>query len=649
MPKLLKYILIFCLALCLGLVAVSPAFAGAEQDYQKAKDAYKRFENEKRLHKYRDKWMDRIGRFERIVEKYGKHRRVCDSLYNIGNLYNGLSRVSFLKKDRLAGAEAFEKLAGRCPDSSLADDALFLAAELFVAIGDIPRARHNLRKSLDRYPKGDMREKTRALYEELGGNGADRDVTVGNAGADGTQVQKIGAVLRPSEGPAKLLSAEMESRKGETALKMTFTRLSSMSTGEIPATEDKNRRLYFDFSGTELALSGPSEFAPGDVRVRSIRIGQFQKDIVRVVFELSKTAGNFRFSNQLDPPGTELVILNRSGYTGPDRVVAGTAVSTETPTRTAASSKPAEKAQNSAPNTAPAPETSPKEAQGKTQEAENREERAVVAEVMADEKHEESRPDPPPDTAPEPARTVLSPPSKPAPPAVRKENAVRVVVLDPGHGGDDWGAKGPRNVKEKEVVLQIAKRLKKILEKEQKLKVILTRDDDTYLDLFSRTKIANDSNADLFVSIHANAARSRKVYGIETWYLNNSSDSYSRRLAERENKVLGKPISDLEFILTDLSMNANIDDSILLSKLIQKSMIRKLKKHYGEINDRGVHRSVFHVLLHARMPAVLVETAFISNHREEKRLKSASYQERLARGIAEGIRAYTKKLRTAMR
>jgi N-acetylmuramoyl-L-alanine amidase len=217
-------------------------------------------------------------------------------------------------------------------------------------------------------------------------------------------------------------------------------------------------------------------------------------------------------------------------------------------------------------------------------------------------------------------------------------------VIDPGHGGKDYGAPGYyKGVHEKKIVLQIAKRLAKRIRQELKLEVILTRNGDRFLTLEERTAFANTKNADLFISIHTNASRDRRAYGIETYFLNLATDEEAIRVAAMENATSTKNISDLQKILYDLMQNAKINESSRLAGYVQGAVVGHLKnKRYTRVKSKGVKQAPFYVLLGAQMPSILIETAFISNARECKRLTNARFQERMSEGIIQGIRSYIK-------
>lgn len=225
-------------------------------------------------------------------------------------------------------------------------------------------------------------------------------------------------------------------------------------------------------------------------------------------------------------------------------------------------------------------------------------------------------------------------------PQQSKGKGLHLIVVDAGHGGRDPGAVGPNNVMEKNVTLGMAKALATALREQLGVKVLLTRSDDRYIELRSRTAYANRVGADLFISLHANASKTSKVYGLETYFLNLSKNNQAAEVAARENGISLQDVSNLEAILFDLMANAKINESSRLAAKVQKSMIAGLRPHYSKIKDLGVRQGPFHVLLGATMPSVLVEAAFISNSREEKRLKSKTYQKRVADAIVKGVRNY---------
>jgi N-acetylmuramoyl-L-alanine amidase len=229
-------------------------------------------------------------------------------------------------------------------------------------------------------------------------------------------------------------------------------------------------------------------------------------------------------------------------------------------------------------------------------------------------------------------------------PAGQKNGKLRRIVVDAGHGGKDPGAVGVSGVLEKDVTLAMAKVLAQRLEEEFGCEVLLSRNGDVFLPLEERTGFANKVGADLFISIHANASTNSKAYGVETYYLNFSKNEQAMAVAARENGTSLKQVGDLELILFDLMANSKINESSRLAAEIQKSLVEKLGKHYKQIKDLGVRQGPFHVLLGATMPSVLVETAFLSNSREENRLTDHKFHERTADAIIGGVRNFANAL-----
>ena len=228
---------------------------------------------------------------------------------------------------------------------------------------------------------------------------------------------------------------------------------------------------------------------------------------------------------------------------------------------------------------------------------------------------------------------------------VRKNyHKIRTVVIDPGHGGKDPGAVGPRGLQEKDITLYVGKKLGKIIKKKHNVDIIYTRNRDVFVPLNDRTEIANSKKADLFISIHVNASKKRSVRGIETYFLNWTNDREAIRVAARENKISVKKMkkvqNGLQMILQDLARNNKREESMRLAHSVQSAMVNKLKTDYSKIEDLGVKYALFYVLVGAEMPSILVEISFISNRNEEKRLAGKSYKNKIAEAIAMGINSY---------
>ncbi|MFH1020702.1 MAG: N-acetylmuramoyl-L-alanine amidase [Pseudomonadota bacterium] len=224
---------------------------------------------------------------------------------------------------------------------------------------------------------------------------------------------------------------------------------------------------------------------------------------------------------------------------------------------------------------------------------------------------------------------------------------LKKIVIDPGHGGKDPGTCSPSGLKEKDLVLDVALRVAKALREKPGYEVILTRDRDVFVPLEERTAIANAKEADLFLSIHVNAAPNHEAHGIETYVLDLTNNKDAMRLAAMENATSAKQISDLQSILLDLMQNSKINESLKLAGLVQEEMVSGLNKKFSTVSNLGVKKAPFVVLIGAQMPAILTEIAFLSNPEEEKRLKDDAYLADVAKHISGGVAQYVQGLSLA--
>jgi N-acetylmuramoyl-L-alanine amidase len=258
--------------------------------------------------------------------------------------------------------------------------------------------------------------------------------------------------------------------------------------------------------------------------------------------------------------------------------------------------------------------------------------------------------EPPPEAAPEPPPPPPSRPSGSARAGAAKGPAdslarqlglkVKTVVIDPGHGGKDNGA-AAFGLREKDIVLKLSQKLADRLTKRLGLTVFLTRNDDRFLTLSRRSKIALDKKADLFISIHVNANDLGKVEGLETYILNFATDRSAMAVAARENAAADKTISELQDILQTLAQNTKIAESGALAQAMHKAAVTALAKNYS-VRDLGVKEAPFLVLVGTESPALLIETGFITNEKEAGRLNTGAYLDRLADGLADGLASYLK-------
>ena len=218
------------------------------------------------------------------------------------------------------------------------------------------------------------------------------------------------------------------------------------------------------------------------------------------------------------------------------------------------------------------------------------------------------------------------------------------IVIDPGHGGYDPGAKGV-GINEAELVLDISLRLEKLLAKLPGVRVVLTRRDDTYVSLQERTAIANRESADLFLSIHANANASPQARGVETYYLDFATNLSAASVAARENAASGQSMAALPDVIKTIALNNKLDESRDFATFVQRAVIQKLKTANGAVRDLGVKQAPFVVLIGAAMPSILAEVSFLTNAQEARLLKGPAYRQKIAEALFDGIRRYQASLK----
>jgi len=220
------------------------------------------------------------------------------------------------------------------------------------------------------------------------------------------------------------------------------------------------------------------------------------------------------------------------------------------------------------------------------------------------------------------------------------------IVIDPGHGGHDPGAKG-KGVSESELVLDVALRLEKLLTAVPGVEVILTRRDDEFIPLQERTAIANREGADLFLSIHANASPSAQARGIETYFLNFANNLSAAAVAARENAASGQAMAALPDFVKAIALNNKIDESKDFATQVQRAMVDKLRGTNRTIRDLGVKQAPFVVLIGAAMPSVLAEISFVTNLQEARLLKSSAYRQKIADALFSAVQKYQTSLKRA--
>jgi N-acetylmuramoyl-L-alanine amidase len=433
-----------------------------------------------------------------------------------------------------------------------------------------------------------------------------------------------GSLFAAASAQAAAIRGIRPTNEGEsTRVVIEVTETTPYRWGLVPADAQKGLppRFFVDIDGVRIDPRQKLDLTVSDPRLRQIRAGQNTLGRARVVMDLTSPVTPTVFA--LQSPARIVIDLRGPGVA---QSAPSTTLTASAPVSPPAAAAPAAKPQSPS---APVPSASQSSI-------------AAAASVAPS-------PERPVIVTGKPGATVV----KSAAVTVPKARRVRVVI-DAGHGGKDPGARGPHGAIEKDITLDIARRLARKLRDRLGFDVTMTRQGDQYISLGGRKDVANRLDADLFVSVHANAAKNKRSNGIETYYLKNSNDRATLRLANLENGVdmlIGGDVStdaDLSYILSDIIQGQKEADSIRAARHIQDSLVGEVKPLYTDIDDLGVKQGPFLVLDGTYMAAVLVETGFVSNSTEAKRLMASSYRESLAEGMYEGIQRYFEDDRTAL-
>jgi N-acetylmuramoyl-L-alanine amidase len=569
----------------------------------------------------RAEWERVILRFRRVIARYPQSGYCDNSLLAIGDMYRMMAKRFQSPRYEEDAVQAYRALVAEYPSSRLGEKALYSAFEIARQSTDRPRIAAAAREYLDAFPSSSRAAEVKAQTRRR------------------VSVQEAALPSPPPPGLAQVFNLRFWS--GETS-----TRVVLDLEHEVKIRGDRIRdpdRLWLDLAGTRLHPNlSDRAFPVGDGLLKQVRIGQNRDDVVRVVLDF-KDVKDYSFFYLQNP--TRLVVdvratprpLVASGGPGP-----------------APATSPAPR--SLAPGLGPAPPEAGAErmparrvapVEGPAVAASGR--RTPAWDVVIDPSAASPRstaPSPPPPGA----RTTRAEPVAPLPPQANRAGSyslarqlglgARRIVIDAGHGGHDPGTIGPGGVQEKDVVLDVALRVERLVRKELGAEVVMTRSSDVFIPLEERTAIANSKGADLFLSIHANSSRNPRAKGIETYFLNFAADSHAEAVAARENAISAATLKDLQNLVRAIALNSKVDESRDFAASVQEAMVENMRPHDPGVQDRGVHTAPFYVLIGANMPSILAEIAFLSHPDDEKRLKKPEYRERIASSLFEGVRSY---------
>ncbi|HUL75923.1 MAG TPA: N-acetylmuramoyl-L-alanine amidase [Vicinamibacteria bacterium] len=561
----------------------------------------------------RTEWEAVVLRYRKVVARFPRSGYCDDALLAVGNLYREMATRFHSPRYREDALVAYRTLVAEYPSSRLGDDALWASAELAREAGDRRRIADAARAYLDAYPEGERASRAKKLLRE------------------GEPASPLPSP--PPRGLARVF--DLRSWSGDSSTRVVIDLERKVKLESDRATNPD--RLWVDLQGTRLHPNLARRVFPvGDGLLEQVRIAQNRDDVVRVVLDFKEVREHQIF--YLDDP-TRLVIDVQGE---------------KPPAQRLAQAPPAP----TGPAGAPVPALPTRRVDGMVARGNGRgagsartaAEPLTIAGV-------DRLPTSPRPASPRPAPAAPAP--APEPPATNRTGSyslarqlglgARRIVIDAGHGGHDPGTTGHGGLEEKDLVLDVALRLDRLVRQDLGADVILTRSTDVFIPLEERTAIANSRGADLFLSIHANSSRNARARGIETYFLNFAQDPHAEAVAARENAISAATLKDLQNLVRAITLNSKIDESREFASAVQEGMVAGVRSQ-NAVPDRGVHTAPFYVLIGANMPAVLAEIAFVSNPEDEKRLKSPEYREVLAQSLLRGVRSYLEALnRTQMR
>lgn len=577
-----------------------------------------------------------------------------------------------------AAIEQYQFLRREYPGSRYRFDGLFTIGEIYQDdLHDSLRARAAFQEFLRRYPRHHLAQEARkALAEQTreASRKAQRDMKAEEDVQESYAPPSGSAETKPAKLP-RITSIRHWSTPDYTRVAIDLEQDVKYESQRIGGPD----RVFFDVHNTKLAstLVGKT-FEVDDGFLKKIRVAQFQPGRARVVLEVDDLADYEAFL--LSNPSRLIIDVHgkKEAKASPQHATPIEAAKPVTGAKDEDSDTDAV-----ASNVEKSP---PEEPQSNIGEEDNPSPAPAVASRMGPKKRiveadeEDDQPEvvkrtPPlkvaskgvdttadiPDASLSPAaparaksrrKTIAPPDVREAQPTARGDRSliralglkIGRIVIDPGHGGHDTGTIGPEGLQEKDLVLEVGKRLGRLLEARLGAQVVYTRSDDTFIPLETRTAIANREQADLFVSVHANSSDDPGARGVETYYLNFTSSPEALEVAARENAVSEKSIHELQDLVKKIALKEKIEESREFASDVQQSLHRGLAVKSPAIRDRGVKKAPFIVLIGANMPSILAEISFVSNPSDERRLKTAEYRQRIAESLYRGIAKYVSGL-----
>ena len=604
-----------------------------------------------------------VSSYRRVYLITPRAPEVPEALLAVAELYTEMGD-RFGRSYYQSAVDSYLFLVHQYPTSKHVQDAMLRVAQLQRdQLGDPALASKSYEEFLKKYPRSPRRREVQEALAELALlRDSERPVPKNTPAPSASRAVETEETARITPAPEAETRATSRSGGGTAQVRRITTKALADSTRITIDLDDSVEyssarisnpdRIFFDLHGIRLT----PELAKASIRVEgdmltAVRLGQNHSGVVRVVLEVNGVK-DYTASLQSHPP--ELVIdLYRD--TVPARSARSTSDTTATPPEVmnvdaAPVRADAKRIAAAPPGTVAASAVATTTAPVTSRDAAATSPVTAAATSTGTSTGTGQRPTPLKAVTARP--DLVRPASAPHPTRDGQATLTRTlglkigrIVIDPGHGGHDTGTIGPTGLMEKDLCLDIALRLGKIVQ--QRLpgaEVVYTRADDTFIPLEERTRIANEAKADLFISIHANSSRDHGARGVETYYLNLKGSPEAMEVAARENATAQEGIHDLEDVVKKIARSEKIDESREFAADIQESLARRIQKNYKPVKDRGVRKAPFVVLIGADMPSILTEISFLSNPSDEQLLKKPEHRQRVAEGLYQGVASYLQSL-----
>jgi N-acetylmuramoyl-L-alanine amidase len=599
-----------------------------------------------------------VASYRRVYLITPRAPEVVDSLLSVAELYTEMGD-RFGRSYYQSAVDSYQFLVHEYPESKYSQDALLRIGKLERdQLGDSALATKTYEDFLKRYPHSSRRREAQEELAELAllqhGDAPEAASNVPPAGSAPAAVPAEGEVPGPvrggveatrragSEGFPRIRRISASADADVTRVTIDLEDTVQYSSARIASPD----RIFFDLHSARLT----PEVARGNVQVigsllTAVRVAQNQAGVVRVVLDVNGVK-DYAASLEGSPP--QLVIFLYSTVRNGAAVRTARAKPAKPPAgpedvaddARAVSDDSANVKSVSERNSAVDPSVSPSNAMTRSAAAGGKNSRGKQLSSPSKNSEANTKPDLiQPSSAPQPTRDGQS--------TLTRALGLKIgrIVIDAGHGGHDTGTIGPTGLMEKDLCLDVALRLGKIIQ--QRLPgadIVYTRSDDTFIPLEERTNIANQAKADLFISIHANSSQDHAARGVETYYLNLKGSAEAMEVAARENASSDQGVHDLEDLVKKIARNEKIDESKEFAEDIQDSLAKRVLKVGKTVKNRGVRKAPFVVLIGADMPSILTEISFLSNPADEQLLKKPEYRQRVAEGLYQGVASYLQSL-----